>query len=44
MKQTFTNITPEFMLSLYLPEGTDISRYKQISATVELDESLTPYI
>ncbi len=37
-------ITPEFMLSLYLPEWTDLSRYKQISAWVELDASLSPYI
>ena len=37
-------ITPEFMLTLYLPAGTDISRYKHVSAWVELDASLSPYI
>jgi hypothetical protein len=37
-------LTPEFMLALYLPDGTDISRYKQIDARVTLDDSLSPYI
>jgi hypothetical protein len=37
-------VTPEFMLTLYLPDGTDLSRYKQISAGVELDDSLSPFI
>lgn len=38
------NVTPEQMLTFYLPDGTDLSRYKQISAGVELDGSLSPYI
>ena len=37
-------LTPEFMLALYLPDGTDISRYKQVDARVTLDDSLSPYI
>ncbi len=47
MKHTTTissPITPEFMLAFYLPDGTDISRYKQIDARLTLDDSLSPYI
>ena len=46
MKHTtaYNNITPELMLSFYLPEGTDISRYKQVDLRVKLDASLSPYV
>ena len=37
-------LTPEFMLAFYLPDGTDISRYKQVDAKFTPDESLTPYV
>lgn len=46
MKRTivYKDITPELLLSSYLPEGTDLSRYKQVDLRVELDESLSPYV
>lgn len=32
------------MLSMYLPEWVDLSRYKQVDLKIELDESLSPYV
>ena len=34
----------EQMLTLYLPDGTDLSRYKQVSAGIEMDDTISPYI
>ncbi len=37
-------VTPEQLLVLFLPEGTDISRYKILEAFRYDDISLSPYI
>jgi len=37
-------ITPEFMLTMYLPEWVDISRYKQVDLRITPDPSLSPYV
>ncbi len=34
----------EQMLTLYLPDGTDLSRYRQVSAWIEMDDTISPYI
>lgn len=37
-------LTPEFMLALYLPDWTDLSRYKQIDAIVTPDDTISPFV
>lgn len=34
----------EQLLTLYLPDGTDLSRYKHVSAGIEMDDTISPYI
>ena len=37
-------VTPEQLLVLFLPKGTDISRYKILEAFTFQDETISPFI
>lgn len=37
-------VTPEELLVLYLPEGTDLSRYKVVDTVYTPDDTISPFI